>query len=107
MPAGVVGCSEGPDMQGVTDSCSLCVLSQTAAGAEQWHSRMQTGGKKIVICLLLLHIERLDTYALIPYIHRLNSYSVGTDRTMQNSTIKSDYKELSVFVDSSAPFGQK
>lgn len=43
MPVGVVGCNEGPGMWEVTDSCPLWVLSQTAAAAEHWHSRMRTG----------------------------------------------------------------
>lgn len=86
-------------MQVVTDSLPLWVLSQTAAGAERWHSRMQTGchgGRReretFVICCDLLH--RLDTYkgyivyTNILYIYMLNSYCVETYRAMHNYIIQ-------------------
>lgn len=84
-PGVVSACSEGHGMQRVTDSWPLWILSQTAAGAECWHSRMHTsrhGGMRefVVLYVVFSYIDKLINkrhakYIQYTYTNRLISYS--------------------------------
>ena len=73
MPGVVSACSEVHGMQRVTDSWSLSIFYQTAAGAECWHSRMHTsrhGGMRefVILYVVTSYIDKLINKRHAKYI---------------------------------------